>query len=70
LTAHLGTLGELQSAAYSFSNRVVALFPCCEEPGLVLVCVAAKGDVAWSAWGVKVGALRRVVAQSLAAPHH
>ena len=67
LTAHLSTLGTLKSAAYSFSNRVVALFPCSQEAGLVLVCVAAKGDIAWQAWGVKVEALRRVLAQSLTA---
>lgn len=70
LSAHLATLGALKSAVYSFSNRVVALFPCCDDPGLVLVCVAAKRDVAWPAWGLKVEALRRVVAQSLAAPPH
>lgn len=70
LTAHLTTLGTLKSAAYSFSNRVVALFPCSDKAGLVLVCVAAKGDVAWPAWGVKVEALRSVVAQSLAAQPH
>jgi hypothetical protein len=66
LSAHLTTLGPLKSAAYSFSNRVVALFPCCDEPGLVLVCVAAKGPVAWPAWGQRVEAFRQVVAQSLA----
>ena len=65
LSAHLMTLGTLQSVAYSFSNRVVALFPCSDQAGLVLVCVAAKGDVGWQAWGVKVDALRRVLAQSL-----
>jgi hypothetical protein len=71
LTAHLNTLGTLNSAAYSFSNRVVALFPCNVEAGLVLVCVAAKGNIGWQDWGVKVEALRRVVAQSLlAAPSH
>ena len=68
LSAHLMTLGTLKSAAYSFSNRVVALFPCSDQAGLVLVCVAAKGDVGWQAWGVKVDALRRVLAQSLVTP--
>lgn len=66
LSSHLTMLGTLKSAAYSFSNRVVALFPCCDDPGLVLVCVAAKGDVAWPTWGVKVAALRRVLAQLMA----
>ena len=68
LTTQLSTLGALKSAAYSFSNRVVALFPCNDKAGLVLVCVAAKGDVGWQAWSVKVEALRRVLAQSLVAP--
>jgi hypothetical protein len=68
LSAHLNTLGTLKSAAYSFSNRVVALFPCSDKAGLVLVCIAAKGDVGWQAWGVKVEALRLVLAQSLVVP--
>ncbi len=68
LSAHLSTLGTLNSAAYSFSNRVVALFPCNGKAGLVLVCVAAKGHIAWQDWSVKVDALRSIVAQSLATP--
>ena len=68
LSTHLMTLGTLKSAAYSFSNRVVALFPCSDQAGLVLVCVAAKGDVGWQAWSVKVEALRQVLAQSLVTP--
>ena len=68
LSTHLMTLGTLKSAAYSFSNRVVALFPCSDQAGLVLVCVAAKGDVGWQAWSVKVQALRQVLAQSLVTP--
>ena len=63
LATQLTILGNLQSAAYSFSNRVVALFPCSDDPGLVLVCIAAKGDMAWSAWGVQVEALRRLLAK-------
>lgn len=68
LSPHLNTLGTLKSAAYSFSNRVVALFPCSEDAGLVLVCVAAKGHMGWQACSVKINALRRVVAQSLVMP--
>lgn len=63
LAGQLAALGGLQSAAYSFSNRVVALFPCCDEPRLVLVCVAAKGPVAWQNWAPKVAELRAVLAQ-------
>ena len=61
LTEHLGALGPLKSAAYSFANRVVALFPC-----LVLVCVAAKGPVAWADWGIEVKALQRELEASWA----
>lgn len=68
LATQLTTLGNLQSAAYSFSNRVVALFPCCDDPGLVLVCVAAKGEMAWGPWGVHVEELRRALAQSRITP--
>ena len=35
LSEHLTALGAIQSVAYSFLNRVVALFPCCEDPGLL-----------------------------------
>ena len=67
LSEHLGALGPLKSAAYSFENRVVALFPCCDDPALVLVCVAAKGPVAWANWGVEVEALRRKLLNAQAA---
>lgn len=64
LSEHLAVLGPLKSAAYSFANRVVALFPCSDDPALVLVCVAAKGPVAWADWGVEVEALRGELANS------
>jgi hypothetical protein len=63
LAGQLAALGGLQSAAYSFSNRVVALFPCSNEPRLVLVCVAVKGPVAWQKWSPKVAELRAALAQ-------
>lgn len=68
LTSHLSTLGTLKSAAYSFSNRVVALFPCTADAGLVLVCVAAKGHIDWQSWGLKVEDLRQLLVKALATP--
>lgn len=62
LSSQLVALGALRSVACSFSNRVVALFPCCEEPSLVLVCIAAKGHIAWDEWSVKVAHLRQALA--------
>lgn len=63
LSAQLQTLGQLRSVAYSFSNRVVALFPCSKSLDLVLVCVAAKGPIAWAAWGEKVALLQRALTE-------
>ena len=61
LSSHLAGLGSLRSVACSFSNRVVALFPCCEEPNLMLVCVAAKGTIAWSEWSLRAADLRKAL---------
>ena len=62
LSSHLETLGSLRSVACSFSDQVIALFPCCEKPNLVLVCIAAKGDIAWSEWSDKASELRKALA--------
>jgi hypothetical protein len=62
LSIQLTSLGGLKSAAYSFADHVVALFPCGQEPARVLICVAAKNGVAWNEWGLKVPALRQALA--------
>ncbi len=62
LSIQLVSLGGLKSAAYSFADHVVALFPCGEAPARVLICVAAKTGVAWTEWGVQVLALRQALA--------
>jgi hypothetical protein len=62
LSIQLATLGGLKSAAYSFADHVVALFPCGHEPARVLICVAAKNGVAWNEWGAKVLVLRQLLA--------
>jgi hypothetical protein len=61
LSRHFEGMGNLQSAAYSFSNRVVALFPCGETPPLVLVCIARKSDVSWAEWGKRAVSLRQLL---------
>jgi hypothetical protein len=62
LAGIFSAFGPLQSTAYSFANRVVALFPCCDKPALVLVCVAAKNGVAWAEWGKQVLELKKLLA--------
>ena len=68
LSEHFTAMGPLQSAAYSFSQRVVALFPCSEQPPLVLVCIAHKTNVSWAEWGQRVAKLKHVLRQSRASP--
>jgi hypothetical protein len=62
VSAQLSSLGGLKSAAYSFADHVVALFPCGEQPARVLICVADKTGVAWNEWAPQVMALRRLLA--------
>ena len=66
----LQSLGSLKSAAFSFSNQIVALFPCIQSPPLVLVCITKKTSVDWSLWQPLILALNQAVADkySKAAP--
>lgn len=68
LSVHFEPMGPLRSAAYSFTNRVVALFPCSETPLLVLVCIAHKEGVRWNELAPRVGALQRTLRQARAGP--
>ncbi len=64
LSVQLVSLGGLKSAAYSFADHVVALFPCGDAPARVLICVAAKSGVAWADWGMQVLALRKALIET------
>jgi hypothetical protein len=66
LAGHFSEFGPLQSAAYAFRDKVVALFPCAERPPLVLVCVARK-DVSWPEWGRQVAVVKKVLAEATVA---
>lgn len=61
LSSSFSSMGSLQSTAYSFSKRVVSLFPCSDQPPLVLICIAQKGKVMWSEWGLEVQALKKAL---------
>lgn len=55
--AQFARFGPLQSAAFSFTDKVVTLFPCTTQ-GLVLVCVAEKSGMDWPRWGEAVRQLK------------
>lgn len=61
LSPHFAALGALQSAAYSFLNSTIALFPCLPNP-LVLVCIASKQAIDWARWGESALSLKQVLA--------
>ena len=63
LGSYFAELGPPQSAAFSFSDSVVALFPCCTDPALVLVCVTNRKDVQWGLWAQPVASLKQHLAQ-------
>lgn len=64
LASHFAPFGPLQSTAYSFADRVVALFPCLATPPLVLVCVARKKGIDWPRWGAAVAELKTKLAST------
>ncbi len=66
LSPHFSALGALQSAAYSFLNSTIALFPCLPNP-LVLVCIASKQAIDWAQWGESALTLKQVLATDNAA---
>lgn len=59
LSSHFETLGSLNSAAYTFANRAITLFPCSVRPPLVLVSITRKKGVSWRDWGVLLTQLRQ-----------
>lgn len=59
--AQFAPFGPLQSAAFAFRQKVVALFPCTAS-GLVLVCVASKERIDWPGWGELVQELKKHLA--------
>lgn len=63
LSPYFLALGALQSAAYSFLNSTIALFPCLPNP-LILVCVASKQAIDWAKWGESAQGLKKVLASS------
>ncbi len=65
LSAHFEDMGELKSAAYSFSNGIVALFPCCEKPSLIAICITSKLQIAWKDWAVTLAVLKKKLLPTL-----
>lgn len=67
LARYFGDLGPPRSAASSFAGGVVALFPCCDDPPLVLVCVTNRKDVPWHSWRGALARLQHAIQNTAAA---
>jgi len=60
-SAYFQQFGPLESAAHSFADQVIALFPCSHKPALIAVCVADKSGMAWGTWGAQLAELKKVL---------
>lgn len=57
----LQELGDLRYATFKYAVRTVAIIPCDEDLGLVLVCVAGQNGVDWRQWTRSLPALRLAI---------
>jgi hypothetical protein len=55
--AHFSGLGELAAAVMYHRGGVLAMFPCCTDPDLLLVSVGQHRGVDWTDWQRKTRAL-------------
>jgi hypothetical protein len=60
LPVYLQNFGPLRSSAHSFYQRVIAIFPCSQEPELVLVRMVVKQTMDWARWGENLLLLKEV----------
>ncbi len=65
LASNFRDFGTLNSSAHSFDNRVIALFPCCREPALVLICVATKTAIDWHKFRENLALLKQALPPAL-----
>lgn len=59
LGEHFQNLGPLGSAAYSFHEHVIALFPTHSHPAMVLICVARKASIDWPSSRAAIARLKQ-----------
>lgn len=60
-SSYFEQFGPLESAAHSFANQVIALFPCSHKPPLIAVCVADKAGISWGPWGAQLAEFKKVL---------
>ena len=62
LGSYFETLGPVSTVAYFFRDYLIALFPCQQQPPLVLICVAHKSSIDWQACRLGVSRLKKALA--------
>lgn len=57
----LEAMGELKFANFKYANKTIALVPCDEKRGLILVCLAGGRGVNWRDWIMHLPKLKLAV---------
>jgi hypothetical protein len=57
----LEAMGELKFASFKYAHQTIALVPCDEARGLILICAAQSQGVDWSDWIRHLPHLRQTV---------
>jgi hypothetical protein len=61
---HFAGLGTLGAAVMYHTGGVLAVFPCCSDPDVLLVCHGEHRNVDWIAWQRKVRELGKLIRAS------
>jgi len=61
---HFAGLGTLGAAVMYHTGGVLAVFPCCSDPDVLLVCHGQHRNVDWIAWQRMVRELGRMIRAS------
>ena len=61
ISKQLEVVGELKFANFKYANKTIALVPCDESRGLILVCLANSQGVNWRDWMQHLPPFRQAV---------
>lgn len=62
---HFANLGALHAAVMYHDQGVLTIFPCCDEPQVLLVALGVHRGVDWNQWHQRARRLGRVIRDNL-----
>lgn len=70
IASQLQAVGDLKFANFKYTNKVIALVPCDEARGLILVCMADSQGIAWNDWIQQLPPLRLAIQNYIKQSQH